>query len=241
MSPSSPSALPSATSSSATRAAYEAAATALVVLASFLSGAIRVQLGAITVGGALAAAAALGLANALAVWTFGPRGARLAPWISAASWGLGGGSLGGAVCSLGGQVAGAVGATLVLVRLLGAQPVAVPTLLAGATPLREGVASFLFVLVALGVAHARDARVPVALGACGAASLLATGAASGGNPFIVLAAAWLSDDRASGWAQLLVGQALGAAVGAVVAVALFPWWRASASVLLFTPKRGARR
>jgi hypothetical protein len=241
MSPSSPSALPSATSSSATRAAYEAAATALVVFASFLSGAIRVQLGAITVGGALAAAAALGLANALAVWTFGPRGARLAPWISAASWGLGGGSLGGAVCSLGGQVAGGVGATLALARLLGEPPLAGSTPLAGTTPLREGVATFLFVLVALSVAHARDVRVPVALGMCGAASLLATGSASGGNPFVLLAAAWLAVEQASGWAQLLVGQALGAAVGAGVAVAVFPWWRASAAALLFSPQRGARR
>ncbi len=57
---------------------------------------------------------------------------------------------------------------------------------AGARGLGEAMASFGFVLVALGVAQRRDVKVPLALGAFATASFWTTGHATVGNPLLVL-------------------------------------------------------
>jgi hypothetical protein len=105
-------------------------------------------------------------------------------------------------------------------------------------PLAEGVASFGFTVVALGVAHQRSVRVPVALGAFATASFWMTGRATLGNPLLSFALLCLTtpqDVTGSSLAEGTGGGLGGAAVGAVIALFLFPHARESAAALLFCP------
>lgn len=221
------------------RLAAEVVASALVVLASFLSGAVQVQLGAASALGSIAAAITLGFAYGIVVWTFGPRGAQITPWITALWGGLGNGPWRWVFGRVGAQMLGAAVAA-VAIRLGHGE--AAP-LVAAATPgattmLREAAGSFLLVLVALGVGHRRDARVALAVGASACASLFMTGVASAGNPLVVLAVAATGLPARCGFA--LLGQVLGVGAAVALALCLFPWWRTSAASLLFTPRPPAR-
>ena len=206
----------------------------------FASGAVRVQLGAGTMRGAIPGSIALGLGYGLVLWIFGSMsGAQTNPLVSIVASLLGGQPWRRTLARIAAQVAGAFVAGVLIQQL-------VPFLVAGdvgypsSSVWAESVAAFGFVLVALGVALRRNVKVPVALGAFATASFWMTGRATVGNPLLSATVELVSTDRS---AAELLSLAAAAAIGAGVAVdaarVLFPSVREAASVLLFVPTSNA--
>jgi glycerol uptake facilitator-like aquaporin len=206
----------------------------------FASGAVRVQLGAGTLRGAIPGSIALGLGYGLVVWIFGSMsGAQTNPLVSIVASLLGGQPWRRTLARIAAQVAGASVAGVLILQL-------VPFLAAGdvnypsASSFAEGVSAFGFMLVALGVALRRNVKVPVALGAFATASFWMTGRATVGNPLLSATVELVSTGRsAAELLSLAAAAAIGAGVAVVAARLLFPSVREAASVLLFVPTSNA--
>jgi glycerol uptake facilitator-like aquaporin len=220
--------------------AGELLGTGLLVLVAFASGAVRVQLGAGTMAGALLGSLALGLGYGLVLWSVGPlSGAQTNPLVSVIASVIGHQRWTRTLLRVLSQVLGAAATGLVLAR---AAPHMFVRDNSNIAPnlLGEAVASFAFVLVALGVAHRRDVTVPVALGAIASASFWMTGRATVGNPLLSFTILIVADDEFTTWTDVLQAGAsdlAGALFAVVVALFLFPHARESASALLFVPQR----
>lgn len=222
--------------------AGELLGTSLLVALVFASGAVRAQLGAGSVAGALLGSAGLGLGYGLVLWLVGPiSGAQTNPLVSIVASMIGPQRWVRTALRIVAQVAGAAAIGLVISRVA-------PYTFAHDTPnisprlLAEAVASFSFLFVALGVAHRRDVKVPLALGAITTASFWMTGLGTLGNPllsFTVLLVA--GADHATGLVLLRVGAAtvVGSGLGVGLALFLFPHARESAATLLFVPRTGS--
>jgi len=210
---------------------------ALLVAVMFGSGAVRVQLGVSTVTGALLGSIALGLGYGMVLWSFGElSGAQTNPFITLLASAMGEQPWSSTVVRIVAQLGGAAAATIVvaLVPPLWARG---DTALAGARDLPEAVASFGFVLVALGVAQRRDIKVPFAVGSFATASVWMTGQATVGNPLLVFSVFLARGER--NWLGLLIalgGALLGAGLAAAVARYLFPRAPEAARCLLFLPQ-----
>jgi glycerol uptake facilitator-like aquaporin len=213
----------------------------VLVVIVFLSGSVRVQLGAGTMGGALLGSIALGLGYGLVLWSFGSlSGAQTNPFVSIIASLLGGQSWRRTLLRIASQIAGAIAGGIVVVRVVSFR-VAGDAGYAGSSSLAEAVSALGFVLVALGIAHRRDMRVPVALGTFATASIWMTGRATIGNP--LLSCTILLVTKGVAGREMLVAAgaaAVGAAVAAVAARFLFPRVHEAASALLFVPS-GAKR
>jgi glycerol uptake facilitator-like aquaporin len=206
----------------------------------FASGAVRVQLGAGTLRGAIPGSIALGLGYGLVVWIFGSMsGAQTNPLVSIVASLLGGQPWRRTLARIAAQVAGAFVAGVLILRIapfLAAGDVDYP----GSSSLAEGVSAFGFMLVALGVALRRNVKVPVALGAFATASFWMTGRATVGNPLLSATVELVSTGRsAAELLSLAAAAAIGAGVAVVAARVLFPSVREAASVLLFVPTSNA--
>lgn len=214
---------------------------ALLVAVMFGSGAVRVQLGAGTMAGALLGSIALGLGYGLVVWSFGGlSGAQTNPLVTLLASAMGEQRWSSAVARIVAQLAGATGTTLIAAQI-GPLWASGDTAVAGARGVAEGVASFGFVLVALGVAQRRDIKVPLALGSFATASFWMTGRATVGNPLLVLSVFVVRGEHDAGGLLIALGGAvLGAVLASAVARLLFPRAREAASCLLFVP-HGVRR
>jgi glycerol uptake facilitator-like aquaporin len=215
-------------------------ASGLLVAIAFASGAVRVQLGGGTVAGAMLGSGMLGLGLGLVLWTVGPlSGAQANPVVSIVAALLAHQGWARTLLRVVAQSAGAATVAFVLSRaalhmfVSGGSHVA-PNLLA------EAVASFAFVLVALGVAHRRDVIVPIALGAFATASFWMTGRATVGNPLLSFSVLLVAGGEVTPWTDLLqagASELAGALAAMAVALFLFPRARESAAVLLFVPRR----
>lgn len=214
---------------------------ALLVAVMFGSGAVRVQLGAGTMAGALLGSIALGLGYGLVLWSFGGlSGAQTNPLVTLLASALGDQRWSSAVARIAAQLAGATAATLIAAQI-GPLWASGDTAVAGARGVAEAVASFGFVLVALGVAQRRDIKVPLAFGSFATASFWMTGHATAGNPLLVLAVFVVRGEHDAGGLLIALGGAtLGTVLAAAVARFLFPHAREAASCLLFVPQ-GVRR
>jgi glycerol uptake facilitator-like aquaporin len=212
----------------------------LLVAIVFGSGAVRTQLGAGTMAGALLGSIALGLGYGLVLWSFGSlSGAQTNPLVSLVASLFGGQAWRRTLLRIAAQVAGAAAAGALVPRVApytatgsGGYP--------GSPLLAEAVAAFGFMLVALGVAHRRNVKVPLALGAFATASFWMTGRATVGNP--LLSSTVLLVTKGSSAFEVLSGcgaAAVGAGLALLVARYLFPQVRDAASVLLFVPLRSA--
>ncbi len=210
-----------------------------VVLA---SGAVRVQLGALTLESALLGSVTLGFGYGLVVWPFGSlSGAQTSPSVSIVASVLGHQPWRQTALRIASQILGAATGFSLMVRLApdtftnvnAAHPV--PSILG------EGVAAFGFILVALGVAHRRDATVPLALGALATASFWMTGRATVGNPLLSVTVLSLVDGATpSAMLSALSVAAIGTGLAVVTSRFLFfevcsrgPWPRT-------TPNRSRR-
>ncbi|WP_437909492.1 hypothetical protein WME95_17365 [Sorangium sp. So ce327] len=214
---------------------------ALLVAVMFGSGAVRGQLGAGTMAGALLGSIALGLGYGLVLWSFGGlSGAQTNPLITLIASAMGGQPWRSAGARVLAQLCGAGAATSVASQLAPLWAAGNATV-AGARGLGEAMASFGFVLVALGVAQRRDVKVPLALDAFATASFWMTGHATVGNPLLVLSVFVVRGEHdTGGLLSALGGAVLGAGLAVVVARFLFPRAREAASCLLFVP-HGLRR
>ena len=204
----------------------------------FASGAVRAQLGAASIAGALLGSVALGLGYGIVLWSFGRlSGAQTNPLVSIIASILGGQPWWRTVSRVGAQVLGAGAVGLAVSRFAPQTFIADPAYVA-TTPWADAVASFGFVLVSLGVAHRRDARVPAALGAFAIAGFWMTGRATIGNPILAVTVLGVAGARFVDGEMLLVTAAtiIGAGLGALTARLLFPEVRAAAAVLLFVPR-----
>jgi glycerol uptake facilitator-like aquaporin len=210
----------------------------VLVAAVFASGAVRVQVGAGTMAGALLGSIALGLGYGLVLWTFGPlSGAQTNPLVSIVASLLGGQPWRRTLLRIVAQAAGATAAGATLPRLL---PLAAErdASYVGSSSLAEAVAAFGFMLVALGVAHRRNVKVPLALAAFAIASFWMTGRATVGNPLLSSTVLFVTKGLAASELLSATGAAaIGAGLGAVVARVLFPHVRESAGALLFVPDK----
>jgi glycerol uptake facilitator-like aquaporin len=206
---------------------------ALLVAVMFGSGAVRVQLGAGTMAGALLGSIALGLGYGLVLWSFGGlSGAQTNPLVTLLASAMGDQRWGSAVA----QLAGSTAATLIAAQVAPLWASG-DSAVAGRRGVAEAVASFGFVLVALGVAQRRNIKVPLALGSFATASFWMTGHATVGNPLLILSVYLARGEHDAGGLLIALG---GAVLGAVLAVAvarfLFPRAREAASCLLFVPQ-----
>jgi glycerol uptake facilitator-like aquaporin len=212
----------------------------VLVAVVFASGAVRAQLGAGTMAGALLGSIALGLGYGLVLWSFGSlSGAQTNPLVSIVASLLGGQSWRRTLLRIVAQLAGAAGAGVTIAQVL---PLTVvrDAAYAGSSSLAQGVAAFGFMLVALGIAHRRDVKVPLALGAFATASFWMTGYATVGNPLLSSAVLLVAKGLiASELFSAMGAAAIGAGLAVVVARFLFPQVREAAGVLLFIPD-GAR-
>jgi glycerol uptake facilitator-like aquaporin len=210
----------------------------VLVAAVFASGAVRVQVGAGTMAGALLGSIALGLGYGLVLWAFGPlSGAQTNPLVSIVASLLGGQPWRRTLLRIVAQAAGATAAGATLPRLL---PLAAErdASYVGSSSLAEAVAAFGFMLVALGVAHRRNVKVPLALAAFAIASFWMTGRATVGNPLLSSTVLFVTKGLAASELLSATGAAaIGAGLGAVVARVLFPHVRESAGALLFVPDK----
>ncbi|MBK7581604.1 MAG: hypothetical protein IPI67_15520 [Myxococcales bacterium] len=214
---------------------------ALLVAVMFGSGAIRVQLGAGTMAGAWLGSIALGLGYGFVLWSFGGlSGAQTNPLVTLLASAVGDQRWSSAAARIVAQLPGATAATLIAAQI-GPLWASGDTAIAGARGVAEAVASFGFVLVALGVAQRRDIKVPLALGSFATASFWMTGHATVGNPLLVLSFFVVRGEHdAGGLLIALGGVVLGALLAVAVARFLFPRAREAASCLLFAPQ-GVRR
>jgi glycerol uptake facilitator-like aquaporin len=214
---------------------------ALLVAVMFGSGAVRVQLGAGTMAGALLGSIALGLGYGLVLWSFGGlSGAQTNPLITLIASAMGDQPWRIAAARIIAQLAGTTVASLIAAQVAPLWASG-DTAVAGARGVAEAVAGFGFVLVALGVAQRRDIKVPLALASFATASFWMTGHATAGNPLLVLSVSFVRGEHDAGGLLLALG---GAVLGAMLAVAvarfLFPRAREAASYLLFVPQRVRR-
>jgi glycerol uptake facilitator-like aquaporin len=213
--------------------------TGLLVAVAFASGVVRVQLGSGTMAGALLGSLALGLGYGLVLWSVGPlSGAQTNPLMSIVASVVGKQRWTRTLLRVFAQTLGATATGFLVSRLA---PYTFTRQDSNIAPnlLAEVVASFAFVLVALGVAHRRDVKVPVALGALATASFWMTGRVTLGNPILsstVLLVA--GGEHLTGAAFLQMGGAALAGSGLAVTVALFlfPHAREAAAALLFVPR-----
>jgi glycerol uptake facilitator-like aquaporin len=205
----------------------------------FASGAVRAQLGAGAAAGALVGSISLGLGYGLVLWTFGSlSGAQTNPLVSIVASLLGGQPWRRTLLRIVAQLAGASAAGATIPRLL---PLTVvrDTPYAASSSMAEAVAAFGFMLVALGVAHRRDVKVPLALAAFATASFWMTGRATLGNPLLSWNVLLATKGLAAAELFSATGAAaMGAALAALVARFLFPHVRVAADVLLFVPPKG---
>ncbi len=206
-----------------------------VVLA---SGAVRLQLGALTLEGALLGSITLGFGYGLVLWSFGSlSGAQTSPFVSVVASVLGHQPWRRTGLRIVSQILGAVTAGALVPRL--APYTAIAANLSHEVPriLGEGVAAFGFVLVALGVAHRRSAAVPLALGAFATASFWMTGRATVGNPLLSMTVLFLATGVAPrALLSVLVLTAVGTGLAVLIGRFLFSQAREAASVLLFVPE-----
>jgi glycerol uptake facilitator-like aquaporin len=201
-----------------------------------LAGSSTLHVGAGAVGRAVLGSLTLGLGVALVLWTFGRICApQWSPLVSlyvavmrAQTWGA-------AIRRVLAQVIGAGSVTLVLVAV-------VPSCRAahmGTLPrpaLAEAMAAFIFGLVVITVAHYRDGRVPLAVGAVALLTFWTTGEPTLGNPVLLASVA----ATRSGWRSLpslLGAAAAGFAAGAAAALLVQPKTRESVRALLFDPRK----
>jgi glycerol uptake facilitator-like aquaporin len=214
---------------------------ALLVAVMFGSGAVRVQLGAGTMAGALLGSMALGLGYGLVLWSFGGlSGAQTNPLITVIASAMGDQSWSIAGARIVAQLAGATAAMFIAAQVAPLWASG-DTTVAGARGVAEAIASFGFVLVALGVAQRRDIKVPLALGSFATASFWMTGHATVGNPILVLPVFVVRGEHEPvGLFTALSGAMLGAGLAAAVARFLFPRAREAARCLLFLPQSGQR-
>ena len=229
-----------------TRLAAEAVAVATVLAATAFSGAARVEAADAPLASAVVAALILGLGYGLALW--GPGSvARVHthPWLTL-------------VAALVGQQGAGRCLSVLAVQLLTATtmgyvagilvPLTFAAGLSRSAPehvvlVREVVAAFGFVLVALGVAHRQDVRVPLAVGAYASACFWFTNAGASGNPLTLIAASVASWGRGAPLpphtGPALLASGTGAAVATAVALWIFPTARVAAARLLYgTPELG---
>jgi len=222
----------------------ELVATTVLVTVVFVSGTVRVQLGAGTMGVVLLGSILLGFGYGLVIWSFGSlSGAQTNPLVSIIASLLGSQRWSRTLLRIVAQIAGAAAAGVLVTKALVYTAVAGDATYEGSAALAEAVAAFGFVLVALGVAHRRNVKVPVALGAFATASFWMTGHATVGNPLLsstvlfvtkgAVAAKLVSAANAAGSA------AIGASLAVLFALFLFPNARAAAKVLLFVPAKAA--
>jgi glycerol uptake facilitator-like aquaporin len=213
----------------------EAVAVALLVAVMFASSTLLVPAGA-SAGRVLLGSVALGVGCGLVIWSFGaicrpqlhPLVSILGLVVRAQGWR-------GALARVVAQAVGAATATLAIAAY--APPAAAFGPARVASPaFAEGVVAFLFAFVALSIAHCRDARVPIAIGAIAVSSFWMTGQPTLGNPVLLAASAFVGHASLRGFGALLGGSVCGFAVGAVSAFALQPKARESARVLLFAPR-----
>lgn len=216
----------------------ELLATSALVVVVFASGAVRVHLGAATMGGALLGSLALGLGYGVVLLSFGRfSGAQTTPLVSVIASLLGGQSWWRTVLRAIAQVTGA-GATGLLVARFAPQTFTRDSSYVASTPWAEAISSFGFVLVALGIAHRRDARVPAALGAFATASFWMTGRATVGNPVLAVTVLCVAGARDVRGETLMATAAatIGAALASIAASLLFPDVKKAAASLLLTPR-----
>lgn len=206
----------------------EFAATALLLVVALLSGLARKELG--SVEGALLGSAAFGLGTALVIITFAPLSkAQANPLVSV-------------LASIGGGQRWSDTAMRVVAQILGAVSVRGAAMFISSIatapeirPFADGVSAFGFVLVALGVAERRDARVPIALGALAAASYWMTGRATLGNPLLSVALGPTNGP----WSVAVLdagATAAGSLLAGAVGWLLFPMPGRSFGLLVYTPK-----
>jgi glycerol uptake facilitator-like aquaporin len=214
----------------------ELVASALLVVVLLASGTAQVQLGAGTPGAALIGSLALGLGYGLIVWTFGRcSGAQINPLVSVTASSLDGQRWSRTALLIAAQIAGAAAVALGALHVevwppIAGEPIAVRPALA------DGLTAFVFLLVALGVAHRRTVVVPIALGCIVTASFWMTGRAMAGNPILVLALALVgAHDMAPALASA-AAMGLGGAGAVGAALLLFPNARAGSALLLFRPR-----
>jgi glycerol uptake facilitator-like aquaporin len=218
----------------------EAVAVALILVVTALSGTGRVEAGEAPLASAVVASLILGLGHGLAVWGPGSISrVHTNPWLTLVAALVGRQDrrrcLGILVVQLVTAGAGGVLAGLVRPHLAITAPL---TAVGGWTILlREAVAAFGAVLIALGVAHYRDVRVPLAVGAYAAASVWLTNASTVGNPPFLVATAGSSWGHGT-FPPAYLGPALlaatvGAGAGVLLAFWLFPTAPMAAEWLLF--------
>ncbi len=202
----------------------------------FLSGAVRVQLGGGTMGGALLGSLALGVGYGLVLWSFGSlSGAQTNPLVSVVASVLGGQPWQHTGLRIVAQLAGAAVAGVLVAQVVPSTS-AIDAGYAGSSSLTEAVSAFGLVLVALGTAHRRDVSVPVALGAFATASFWMTGRATIGNPLLSSTVLLVTRGVAAHEMLNAAGAAaIGAALAVLVARFLFPRVKDAASALMFFP------
>jgi glycerol uptake facilitator-like aquaporin len=220
----------------------ELVGTSVLVMVVFISGTVRVQLGAGTMGVALLGSILLGFGYGLVIWSFGSlSGAQTTPLVSIIASLLGGQRWSRTLLRIAAQIAGAAASGGLVPKVAGYTVVAGDATYAGSAALAEAVAAFGFVLVALGVAHLRNVKVPVALGTFATASFWMTGRATMGNPLLSSTILFVTKGPAAPKLFSVAGEAAAAAIGASLAVLvarfLFPGVRDAASVLLFVPAK----
>lgn len=215
-------------------AAGELAATGLLVLVAFLSGLARAELGMVGIEGAVVGSLAFGLGCGLIIATFGPLSkAQANPLVSVLASICGGQSWAQTAVCVASQIVGAAAAFAAVVTFA---PALVANGSAEVRPLADGVAAFGFLLVAVGVAQRRSARVPLALGAFATASFWMTGRASLGNPLVSIALAGTKHLTATGACWAFGGSGVGSALAAAVAWFMFPQARASFGLVVYAPR-----
>lgn len=205
----------------------------------FASGAVRVQLGGGTMAGALLGSIALGLGYGLVIWSFGRlSGAQTNPLVSIVASLLGDQPWRRTLLRIAAQIAGAAAAGALVTTVM-PHTAARDGTDVGSPLLAEGVAAFGFMLVALGVAHRRNVKVPLALGAFATASFWMTGRATVGNPLVSTTVVLVTTGLAARELLSAVGAAAaGAGLAALVGRLLFPRVREAAGALLFVPASG---
>lgn len=218
----------------------EGVAVALILVVTALSGTGRVEAGQAPLTSAVVASLILGLGHGLAVW--GPGSftrVHTNPWLTLIAVLTGRQDrrrcLGTLVVQLVTASVGGILAGALLPQLVVTWPLR--EVKEWTVGLREAVAAFGAVLIALGVAHYRDVRVPLAIGAYAATSVWLTNASTVGNPLVLVAtagAAWGSGalPPANLGSALLAG-AVGAGAGGLLAFWLYPTAPMAAAWLLF--------
>jgi glycerol uptake facilitator-like aquaporin len=218
----------------------ELLATSGLVTVVFVSGTVRVQLGAGGIGVALLGSILLGFGYGLVIWSFGSlSGAQTNPLVSIIASLLGGQRWSRTLLRIAAQIAGAAATGALVPKVVAYTVVAGDVTYAGSAGLAEAVAAFGFVLVALAVAHRRNVRVPVALGAFATASFWMTGHATVGNPLLSSTLGFVTNGRNAAKllssASVVSAAAVGASLAVLLALFLFPNARDAAKVLLFVP------